>query len=238
VGRQKASLLWRPSTQTLGVNGISRMNNLLPSWPLLSTFLVASFVLAITPGPGVFYIVTRSLLQGRSFGFASVAGVALGNLGNAIGASIGLAALFAISTAAFMFVKYVGALYLIYLGIKALRSSQPSLETPKPKPSTLLVIFRDGFIVALFNPKTAVFFAAFLPQFIHTQSLPLLQSLTLGSLFVATAAATDSIYAFTASSVAPLLTKASSVRVFGRYLTGSAFLGLGIYTALSGIRSK
>ena len=77
------------------------MHNLLPSWPLLSAFLIASFVLAVTPGPGVFYIVTRSLMQGRRSGLASVAGVAVGNLGNALGACIGLAALFAVSASAF-----------------------------------------------------------------------------------------------------------------------------------------
>jgi threonine/homoserine/homoserine lactone efflux protein len=81
------------------------MSDLLPAWPLLSAFLLASFVLAVTPGPGVFYVVTRSILQGRRVGLASVAGVALGNLGNAVGASIGLAALFAISAVAFAVVK-------------------------------------------------------------------------------------------------------------------------------------
>ena len=81
------------------------MSDLLPAWPLLSAFLLASFVLAVTPGPGVFYVVTRSILQGRRVGLASVAGVALGNLGNAVGASIGLSALFAISAVAFAVVK-------------------------------------------------------------------------------------------------------------------------------------
>src|SRR5882672_2530306 len=98
------------------------MQHVLPSWPLLSAFLVASLILAVTPGPGVFYIVTRSLLQGRRHGIASVLGVALGNLGNAIGASIGLAALFAISALAFTLVKYAGAAYLVYLGAQALRA--------------------------------------------------------------------------------------------------------------------
>src|SRR6266851_4284300 len=108
------------------------MTDLLPAWPLLSAFLVASFILAVTPGPGVFYVVTRSLLQGRRFGLASVAGVALGNLGNAFGASIGLAALFAVSSLAFSVVKYAGALYIIYLGIQALRAPEREVTTPPP----------------------------------------------------------------------------------------------------------
>src|SRR5437868_8654587 len=97
------------------------MLDLLPPFPLLGAFLVASFVLAVTPGPGVFYIVARSVTQGRLSGLASVAGVALGNLGNAVGASLGLAALFAVSSLAFTVVKYLGALYLVWLGVQALR---------------------------------------------------------------------------------------------------------------------
>src|SRR5208282_573512 len=98
-------------------------------WPLLSAFLIASLVLAVTPGPGVFYIVTRSAASGRRHGLASVAGVAIGNLGNAIGASCWLAALFAVSSLAFTVVKYAGALYLAYLGVQALRGADP--RTPR-----------------------------------------------------------------------------------------------------------
>lgn len=207
---------------------------LLPAWPLLSTFFLASFVLAITPGPGVFYIVTRSLMQGRSHGLASVAGVALGNLGNAIGASVGLAAVFAVSATAFVLVKYLGAAYLIYLGINALRAPAQSTQAPTLTPSGLGRIFRDGFIVALFNPKTAIFFAAFLPQFMHTESMPLVQSLVLGALFVAVAATTDTLYALAAGAIAPLLARTRGVGAIGRYITGSAFIGLGVLTALGG----
>ena len=96
--------------------------NFLPSGSLLSAFLLASLVLAIIPGPAVLYIVTRSLVQGRRSGLTSVVGVALGNLGNAIGASLGLAALFAVSSVAFTVVKYAGAAYLVYLGVQALRA--------------------------------------------------------------------------------------------------------------------
>ena len=213
------------------------MNNLLPGWPLLSAFLIASFILAVTPGPGVFYIVTRSLLQGRRHGLASVAGVALGNLGNAIGAAIGLAALFAVSSVAFTVVKYAGAGYLVYLGIQTLRARKPEAQADMPQPVPLRRIFRDGFVVALLNPKTAIFFAAFLPQFMSQEAAPALQGIALGALFVVMAAATDSAYALTASAVAPLLAQARGVRSLGRYVTGGAFIGLGLFTALSGPRS-
>jgi threonine/homoserine/homoserine lactone efflux protein len=211
------------------------MSDLLPAWPLLSAFLVASFVLAVTPGPGVFYIVARSLLQGRRFGVASVAGVALGNLGNAFGASIGLAALFAVSSLAFTVVKYAGALYLIHLGIRALRA-QPRETRPTLATARMGRIFRDGFIVALLNPKTAIFFAAFLPQFMSPTGAPMLQSMTLGSLFVAMAAVTDTAYAFAAAAVAPALARAGGAGAAGRYLTGGAFIGLGVFTAFAGSR--
>lgn len=97
------------------------MTDLLPAWPLLGAFLAASLVLALTPGPAVVYLLTRTLAQGRRAGLASVLGVALGNLGNALGAAIGLAALFAVSSLAFTVVKYAGAAYLVYLGVQALR---------------------------------------------------------------------------------------------------------------------
>ena len=214
------------------------MHDVFPSWPLLSAFLAASLILAVTPGPGVFYIVTRSLLQGRRHGIASVLGVALGNLGNAIGASIGLAALFAISAFAFTLVKYAGAAYLVYLGVQALRAPAVDLAAAAPAPLPLARIFRDGFVVALLNPKTAIFFAAFLPQFMSAGATPIVQSLALGALFVAIAAVTDTGYALAAGAVAPMLSRARGVRSLGRLLTGGAFIGLGVFTALGGPRSS
>jgi len=201
-----------------------------------AAFLVASFILAVTPGPGVFYVVTRSMLQGRRVGLASVAGVALGNLGNAIGASIGLAALFAISSVAFTVVKYAGAIYLIYLGVKTLRAPRGEALVAPP-PARLATIFRDGFVVALLNPKTAIFFAAFLPQFMRADAPAMPQSLALGAVFVAMATVTDTAYALAAGAVAPALAHARG-RATGRYLTGGAFIGLGVFTALAGSRAK
>jgi threonine/homoserine/homoserine lactone efflux protein len=129
------------------------MPDLLPAWPLLLAFLAASFVLAVTPGPGVLYIVTRALAHCRRSGLASVAGVALGNLGNAIGASIGLAVVLAASSAAFIAVKYAGAAYLIYIGVQALRVRR-SLgdDDAGVRAVSLLRNFLDGLLVALLNP--------------------------------------------------------------------------------------
>jgi threonine/homoserine/homoserine lactone efflux protein len=219
----------------LGLFEVAAMTDLFPAWPLFSAFLLASFVLAVTPGPGVLYIVTRSLVQGRRYGLASVAGVALGNLGNAVAASVGLATLFAVSSAAFLVVKYAGALYLVYLGVQMLRSfpvASPDAVTPAVSQGR---IFRDGFIVALLNPKTAVFFAAFLPQFLSPGAPLMLQSMALGSIFVAIAAVTDSAYALVAGAVAPAL-RGSRLHRTGRRFGGGVFIGLGVFTALAGSR--
>ena len=212
------------------------MGDLLPDWPLLAAFLVASIVLAVTPGPGVVYIVTRSLLQGRQSGMASVAGVAIGNLGNALAASLGLAALFAASNVAFSIVKYLGAAYLIYLGIQTIRRRDET-NTPTVAKVPLRTVFRDGLIVALFNPKTAIFFAAFLPQFISAGQPFLVQSVTLGALFVLIAAVSDSGYALAASAIARLLANRKGLGRFGAWLGGTTYIGLGVATALLGERS-
>lgn len=216
------------------------MQDLLPSLPLLAAFLFASLALAVTPGPAVIYVLTRTLAQGRRAGLASVAGVALGNFGNAVGAAIGLAALFAISSLAFSVVKYAGAAYLIYLGVRALRAPKPQAgEGVAPTFGTAQAgrIFRDGFVVALLNPKTAIFFAAFLPQFMDPAASAMAQSLLLGAVFVMIAATTDLMYVFAAGALAPALKKMKGAGAAGRYVTASAFIGLGIFTAVSGGRS-
>jgi threonine/homoserine/homoserine lactone efflux protein len=126
--------------------------------PPMAAFFAASFVLAVLPGAGVIYIVTRTLTQGRRAGLASVCGIALGNLANATFAAVGLAILIAASSLVFTAVKFVGALYLVFLGLRALRSKDLGLADV-PEHSVLpWRLFRDGFFVALLNPKTAVFF--------------------------------------------------------------------------------
>jgi threonine/homoserine/homoserine lactone efflux protein len=207
------------------------------SWPLLATFALASLVLAATPGPGVLYIVTRTLAQGRRAGLASVFGVALGNLGNALAASIGLAALLAISTLAFTIVKFAGAAYLIYLGIKALRTPLPSAAVTVGEAPDVRRILRDGFVVALLNPKTALFFAAFLPQFMNPAESAVLQSMLFGAAFVAIAATTDTAYALAAGVAAPALSKFKGANTIGRYASAAVYIGLGVFTAASGSRA-
>lgn len=209
--------------------------DLLPPFPLLLAFITASLILALTPGPAVVYILARTMSQGRASGLASVAGVALGNLGNAVGAALGLAALFAVSSTAFTVVKWAGAIYLIVMGVRMLRAAGTAAS---PGASQLAAtprgrIFRDGFVVALLNPKTALFFAAFLPQFMSGNT-PLAQSLALGSLFVGLAACTDLAYVLAASLLAPRLSRLGTHARWGQRAAGVSFIGLGLLTAFSG----
>ena len=199
--------------------------------PLLAAFALASLILAVMPGPGVLYIVTRTLAQGRRAGFASVAGVALGNLGNALAAALGLAALLAISEWAFDTVRLAGAAYLVYLGIAALRSPAPLASAAGVGATPQRRILREGFVVALLNPKTALFFAAFLPQFMDPAGSATRQSLGFGTAFVAIAACTDTAYVLAASVAAPALGKLKRAAALGRYATAAVYIGLGVFTA-------
>jgi threonine/homoserine/homoserine lactone efflux protein len=203
----------------------------------LIAFLAASVVLAVTPGPGVIYIVTRTLSQGRAAGIGSIAGVACGNFANALGASLGLAALFAVSSLAFTLVKYAGAAYLIYLGIKLLRGGPRSEVSRTITPASVGRVFREGVLVALLNPKTTIFFAAFLPQFMQPELPALPQAVMLGSIFVVVAAASDLGYVLLASVLAPRLARAGAAPRFGRYASGGALIALGVASAMAGQRN-
>lgn len=206
---------------------------MLPDTPLLLAFVGASLVLALTPGPAVVYIVARTLAQGRACGLASVLGVALDNLSNAVGAALGLAALFAVSSVAFIVVKWAGVAYLVYLGIRMWRAVPVIADAASQAPvQPLRRVFRDGFMVALLNPKTTLFFAAFLPQFMDAHASALMQTLALGGVFVGIACCTDLIYVLTASLVAQRLNRAARHAVWGNRLAGTSFVALGVLTAM------
>ena len=200
-------------------------------------FVLASFALAVTPGPGVLYIVTRTLAQGRAAGIGSVVGVACGNFLNAVGASVGLAALFSVSSLAFTLVKFAGAAYLVYLGIRALRApAEAAVHGAELRALPAARLFREGLMVALLNPKTTLFFAAFLPQFMHGEAPALTQAIGLGAMFVGIAACTDLIYALLANWLAPRLRRVAGAPAWGRWIAGLTLIGLGLLSALSGQR--
>jgi threonine/homoserine/homoserine lactone efflux protein len=202
---------------------------------MLLAFVAAAFVLAVTPGPGVVYIVTRTLAQGRGCGLASVAGVALGNFANAAAVSMGLAAVLAASAAAFDLVRYAGAAYLCYLGVQSLRR-RPQGPADEAAPSGIRQVLRQGFIVALLNPKTTLFFAAFLPQFMQPSAPAAAQALALGAVFVAVAAATDAAYVMLAAALAPGLRAAGGATKLGRFVAAVVYVALGVYAAVWGSR--
>jgi threonine/homoserine/homoserine lactone efflux protein len=220
--------------------------SLVPPWSVLSVFFGASLLLAIIPGPVVLYVVARSLTQGRRSGLISVAGASCGTLVNAFATSFGLAALFSTSALVYSVFKYAGAAYLIYLGIKTLRANvderagaavDQALRSERHERAPMWPVFRDGFIVALFNPKTIIFFSAFLPQFMTehgTGSAAMAQAMFLGALFVLIASASDAIYAIAAGTIAPWLAKHRGAGRAGRTLAGCSFIGLGVFAALSG----
>jgi len=206
--------------------------------PLWLAFLLASLLLAITPGPGVLFIVSRTLAQGRRAGLVTVAGVALGNCGNALGAGLGLAALFSVSAVAFTAVKFAGVCYLFYLGWQALQEPARSMGLISLPKHRSRVLFKEGFWVALLNPKTTLFFAAFLPQFMDLATPAFAQSLFFGMCFVFIAAMTDSLYVLAAALLRRTLSQVGSSHNFSRYGKAAIYMGLGLFAAFSGHRTQ
>lgn len=209
------------------------MPEFLPSLPLLLAFVAAALVLAVTPGPAVLYIVTRTLSQGRTAGLASVAGVALGNLMNAAVASLGLAVVLLASELAFALIRYAGAAYLVWLGIQALRAPR-AIDAPQaPRAVAAWRVFREGVVVALLNPKTTLFFAAFLPQFIDPTRGATAQALSLSVLFVGIAACSDMAYVLLSRAVARRWRPGRGGVRWGRYATAGIYFSLGALAAWS-----
>ena len=197
-------------------------------------FVAASLVVLLMPGPGVLYVVARSLGQGHRAGLASVLGLSAGALVHVAAATLGLSAILMTSATAFGVVKAIGAGYLIYLGLRTLLARSPSGGLAAPPPLPVSRLFRDGVVVSVFNPKIAVFFLAFLPQFVDPGQGPVPQQiLLLGVLYVALALLTDGAYAILAGSVRHWL-KGRMIRSrLPRYLSGSIYLGLGVKAALA-----
>jgi len=197
--------------------------------------MLAALALLIVPGPAVLYITARSANQGRRAGLVSVLAIETANLIQAVAAALGLSAILLSSALAFDVVKYLGAAYLIYLGIRKLISSNNSPEMEDIKKESLSHIYWQGFVINLLNPKTALFFFAFLPQFLNPKAgNPTSQSLLLGFIFVGMAIITDSIYALAASSLAAKLSGNKNFQKGWQYFAGFVYIGLGIITALSG----
>lgn len=208
---------------------------LVPSSSTLALFCAAAFVLLIVPGPSVLYIVTRSIDQGRRAGLVSVLGTHLGSLVHVAAAAFGLSALIVSSALAFSAVRYLGAAYLVVLGVRRWRAGDHLGLWPECPSLPMADLVRQGFVVQVLNPKTAVFFLAFLPQFVdaHRGSVTV-QVLVLGVVFIALGMVSDSTYAIAGSKLGSLLRRNARVSRAERYVSSGVYVGLGVTTAVAG----
>jgi threonine/homoserine/homoserine lactone efflux protein len=198
-----------------------------------SLFLLAALIIAIVPGPGIFYVAARTLSAGRQVGIASTFGTALGGLVHVIAGGLGVSAIILASAQLFSVLKLAGALYLIWLGIKTFREAGSALPEPAGQ-SGARQAFRDGIAVEALNPKTAAFFLAFIPQFIEPAvGHPALQFMTLGLISVTLNTLADVIVV--AAAFAARTSLARQPRLVRRLRQGSGIVmtGLGISLALA-----
>ncbi len=204
----------------------------MPSLSTYAVFLAAGMALLAIPGPAVLYVVTRSIEMGRAGGIASCAGITTGTFVHVGLATAGLSSLIIASKPAFDAVKYVGAAYLILLGVRRLLSrTEESVETERA-PRTRRMAYRQGIVVNLTNPKTIVFIFAFIPQFVDPNAKHVwLQVLVLGASFAVLGFLSDSTYAVVAGAVADRLRGSRKIARFERWFGGSILIGLGIAAA-------
>lgn len=204
----------------------------MPDLSSLAVFVVAGLLLNLTPGPDVFYIVGRSLSQGRGAGIASALGIGAGCLFHIITAACGLAALLSAMPLAFAVVRYAGAAYLVWLGVKALRSGAPAFEPDVASQQPLRSIFWQGVVTNILNPKVALFFVAFLPQFTDPAGGSLGgQVLMLGLIFNFNGTLVNIGYALVASRLGDWLKSRFDLSRWLNRVTGALFIALGLRLA-------
>lgn len=205
----------------------------------LILFITGAAILLVVPGPAVMYVLSRSIRQGRTAGLCSAAGITVGTLFHIAAATLGLSALLVSSALAFQVVKYLGAAYLVYLGIRTLRSGDLEFLNGTGSDTRLTRVFGQGVLVNLLNPKTALFFLAFLPQFVDpSRGHATLQIFQLGVLFALMGWFSDSLYAMAAGSVADHFRRSLRLRRARRRASGGALIALGLAAAFSSARAK
>jgi threonine/homoserine/homoserine lactone efflux protein len=201
-----------------------------------AAFAVASLALLVVPGPAVLYIVTRSVHQGTGAGLVSVLGIHTGSVVHVAAAAFGLSALLASSAVAFGVVRYAGAAYLIWLGLRHLLRPDPRTAAGSAPRRSLRRIYAEGVVVNVLNPKTALFFVAFLPQFVDVSRSVTAQVLVLGIAFIALGLVSDSTYALAAGRISRSLRGRTRARWLDRWVPGLTYVGLGVASALSASR--
>jgi threonine/homoserine/homoserine lactone efflux protein len=207
----------------------------MPDPAVLAVFVLAAVLLAVVPGPAVLYIVAQSIAHGRAAGVASALGVSVGGLVHVAAAALGLSSLLVRSAVAFEIVKYAGAAYLVLLGIRTLLSAREPVAVAEAKETSLRRIFRQGVVVNVLNPKTALFFFSFLPQFVDPDRGAVgAQVLLLGLLFVTVALASDTAYGLVAGALGARLRRSYRLLRAQRFVSGGALVGLGVAAAAAG----
>jgi threonine/homoserine/homoserine lactone efflux protein len=208
----------------------------MPDATTFALFAAACVAFLVIPGPSVFYIVTRSLVQGRRAGLTSMLGVQAGGFVHVVAAAFGVSALIASSAAAFTVVKYAGAAYLVFLGVRKLLAREEDEPDEVPRGSVSpRHLFAHGVIVNVLNPKTALFFLAFLPQFVDPSAGPVApQMLVLGTMLVCIGTVSDGTYALLAAGAGNKLRSARAARRRLDRISGGVFVGLGVFAALAG----
>ena len=208
---------------------------MLPDSGALAVFVVAALVLLVVPGPAVLYIVSQSISRGRLAGIVSMLGIQVGALVHVAAAAAGLSALLVRSATAFDVVKYAGAAYLVFLGLRRLLGGDEVEAPGARRERSLWRLFAQGIVVNVLNPKTALFFFSFLPQFVDVeQGSVALQIATLGLIFILLATVSDGLYALAAGSAAGWLRGRPGFVRGERFATGGVLVGLGVIAAFSG----
>ncbi|MCI0665646.1 MAG: LysE family translocator [Acidobacteria bacterium] len=211
----------------------------MPNWSSLSLFIAAALILVFMPGPNTLYIIARSIQQGRWAGIVSSLGVQVGTMIHIAAAALGLSALLLSSALAFNLVKYAGAAYLIYLGVRTLLTKESIEPEQAIQKADLRQVFYQGVVVNLLNPKTALFFFAFLPQFIDaSRGMIAMQIILLGTILMFLGILSDLSYAIAAGSIGNWLRGDLKFLRAQRYFAGSVYIGLGAATALSGTHKR
>lgn len=207
--------------------------NAVPSLTTMLLFGLATFLLTISPGPGVLYVVARSLTQGRRAGFASMVGIEAGEVVWLAAVASGVAALLAASVSALTFLRFAGAAYLIFLGIQRWRQADAPIT---PEPARVGRVFAQGFVTQLLNPKVAVFFVAFLPQFLNPAQPIAPQVAVLGTIYVSIAIAVDASYVISAAALSRRFAQSAVARRRTGRIAAASYVALGLAAAATGVK--
>jgi threonine/homoserine/homoserine lactone efflux protein len=219
--------------RTRGARFVSGATDRLSELIRLALFALATFLLTVSPGPGLLYVTARTVSQGRTAGFASMFGIELGEVAWIAAAATGLAAVLATSTAALGVLRWVGAAYLILLGLQRWRSAE---TIPPVDRANVSRIFAQGFVTQIFNPKVAFFFVAFLPEFLDPARAVASQVALLGVVYITIAIAVDATYVLAASALSRRFLTSRATQQRANRVAAGTYVALGVGAAASGIK--